>query len=557
MSLLPGPWAEVPEMTARVARSAFPKGCLAMRVRDELGAVFGDVQFAAVFGARGRPGWSPGRLALVSVLQFAENLTDRQAADQVRGRIDWKYALGLELDDAGFDHSVLTGFRARLVEHGWERKILDLMLARLAQVGLVKAGGRARTDSTHVLAAVRTLNRIEFVGETLRAALEALAAADPGWLAAHIRPEWAKRYGARVDSYRMPKGEAARAELAITIGQDGFGLLEAVFSPGAPAWLREVPAVEILRTAWIQQYHRTITGTGAQVAWRESKDLPPGRMRLASPYDSDARYGVKRGSGWIGYKVHLTETCDDVEVSGTPHVITNVETTDATVTDQDITAVVHDRLAGRGLLPGEHAVDAGYASAELILTAAAEHSIELIGPVGADTTWQTKDPDAFDLSHFSIDWGTKQVTCPGGATSSSWRTEKARGKPVLKVDFRKADCTPCPLRARCTSSKTNARKLTLRHREQHQALEHARAEQATDTWKHRYAIRAGVEGTIHQAVTLGARRSRYHGLAKTHLAHTLTATAINLIRLDAWWTGTPLGHTRHSHLSTLDFALAG
>jgi hypothetical protein len=122
----------------------------------------------------------------------------------------------------------------------------------------------------------------------------------------------------------MPKSEAARAELAITIGQDGFRLLEAVFSPDAPVWLREVPAVEVLRRAWIQQYHRTTSDTGTEVAWRETKDLPPGRMRLASPYDSDARYGVKRGSGWIGYKVHLTETCDDVEASGTPHVITNV-----------------------------------------------------------------------------------------------------------------------------------------------------------------------------------------------------------------------------------------
>jgi hypothetical protein len=217
---------------------------------------------------------------------------------------------------------------------------------------------------------------------------------------------------------------------------------------------------------------------------------------------------------------------------------------------------VHDQLANRGLLPGEHIVDAGYASAELILTSAVERGVELIGPVGADTTWQTKDPDAFDLSHFSIDWDTERVTCPNGALSSSWRTEKARGKPVLKVDFRKADCTPCPLRARCTSSKTNARKLTLRHREQHQALEHARAEQATATWKQRYAVRAGVEGTIHQAVTIGARRSRYRGLSKTHLAHVLAATALNLIRLDAWWTSTPLGGTRTSHLVALDFELA-
>jgi transposase len=559
VSLQPRPWPVVPEMTIRVGRAAFPKGCLAMRVRDELGPLFADEEFVSAFGVRGRRGWSPGQLALISVLQFVEKLTDRQAADQVRGRIDWKYALGLELEDPGFDHTVLTGFRTRLVEHSLEEKVLDLMLARLAELGLVKAGGRARTDSTHVLAAVRTLNRIEFVGETLRAALEALAAAVPGWLAAHIPRQWVTRYAARADAYRMPKGEADRAELAVTIGRDGFHLLEAVVGANAPVWLREIPAVQVLRVAWVQQYHRTITGTtGTEVAWRESKDLPPGRMRLASPYDVDARYGVKRGSGWTGYKIHLTETCDEAESSDTPHVITNVETTDATVADQDVTGLVHDHLAQRDLLPGEHAVDAGYTSAELVLASSIEHGVELIGPLGADTTWQASDPDAFDLSHFTINWDAQQVRCPNGALSSSWRTEKARGKPVFKVDFRKADCTPCPLRSRCTSSKSNARKLTLRLREQHEILERARREQATETWKQRYNVRAGVEGTVHQAVaTAGIRRSRYIGLPKTHLAHVLTATAINLVRLDAWWTGTPTGHTRTSRLTTLDFDLAG
>ena len=187
----------------------------------------------------------------------------------------------------------------------------------------------------------------------------------------------------------------------------------------------------------------------------------------------------------------------------------------------------------------------------------AEHGVELVSPVGVDTTWQAGDPDAFDLGHFTIDWDADRVECPNGALSSSWRHEKARGKHVLKVDFRQASCTPCPLRSRCTSSKSNARKLTLRPREHHEALERARAEQATDTGKQRYNVRAGVEGTIHQAVAAaGVRRSRYLGLPKTHLAHVLTATAINLMRLDAWWTGNPLKGTRTSHLSTLDFELA-
>lgn len=136
-------------MTARVARAAFPRGALAIRVRDEIGELFGDEEFVSAFATRGRPGCSPGQLALVSVLQFAENLTDRQAAEQVRGRIDWKYALGLGLDDPGFDFSVLSGFRVRLVEHGLEEKVLDLLLARLSDLGLLRAGGRAGPHRFH------------------------------------------------------------------------------------------------------------------------------------------------------------------------------------------------------------------------------------------------------------------------------------------------------------------------------------------------------------------------------------------------------------------------
>jgi len=190
MSMQPRPWPGVPVLTAQVAGAAFPGGSLAIRVRDELGAWCPDEAFAGVYGVRGAPGISPAQLAVVTALQFAEDLTDRQAADAVRGRIDWKYCLGLELADAGFDFSVLSEFRGRLVAGSGERLLLDLLLARLKELGLVKAGGRARTDSTHVLARIRDLNRLELAGESVRAALEALAAAAPGWLAGVIDASW-------------------------------------------------------------------------------------------------------------------------------------------------------------------------------------------------------------------------------------------------------------------------------------------------------------------------------------------------------------------------------
>jgi hypothetical protein len=176
------------------------------------------------------------------------------------------------------------------------------------------------------------------------------------------------------------------------------------------------------------------------VRWREGRDLPPGGQRLASPYDPDARYGVKRGHGWTGYKVHLSETCEP----GMPHLITNVETTSATTDDADMTQVIHQRLAGRRLAPGEHAADVGYVSAGHILAARDDHGITLLGPVGADTTQATRDSagqePALAQAAFRIDWDARKVTCPQGATSAS---------PAAPPSPRSTSRSPTATRARC------------------------------------------------------------------------------------------------------------
>ena len=170
-------------------------------MRDKLGGWLADEQFAGVYGVGGKPGWPPSRLALVTIFQKAENLTDRQAAESVRTRIDWKYALGLAGGDPGFDHSVLPEFRARVAAGGLEQVVLDTLLAKLAAEGLVRAGGKQRTDSTHVIAAVAALNRLELAGESVRAALEALATAHPAWLEQRICvADFASRYGTPMTS---------------------------------------------------------------------------------------------------------------------------------------------------------------------------------------------------------------------------------------------------------------------------------------------------------------------------------------------------------------------
>src|SRR5919202_3999552 len=175
MSLRPEPIGPVPDETSRVARAALPTGNPYMRMRDELQALVEDDELAHLFPKRGQPAERPWRLALVTIFQFVEDLSDRQAADAVRARIDWKYALGLELENPGFDHTVLSEFRGRLVENGAERLLLDVFLEQFRRYGLLKAHGRQRTDSSHVLAAVRALNRLELVRETLRHALDVLA----------------------------------------------------------------------------------------------------------------------------------------------------------------------------------------------------------------------------------------------------------------------------------------------------------------------------------------------------------------------------------------------
>jgi transposase len=196
-----------------------------MPMRDKVGLFYTDQDFALLYPTLGQAAEAPWRLALVLVFQFMEGLSDRQAADAVRSRIDWKYALSLELTDPGFDASVLSEFRSRLIQGDQEMFLLDAMLQHFQQLGLLKARGRQRTDSTHVLAAVRALNRYECIGETLRHCLNRLATVAPTWLRRHLQPAWVERYAKRFDDYLLPKSMQARMTLVEQIRVDGRTLM--------------------------------------------------------------------------------------------------------------------------------------------------------------------------------------------------------------------------------------------------------------------------------------------------------------------------------------------
>jgi len=537
----------IPDETERVARAAFPHGNPYLQIADELGALYAHSQFQTLFSATGHPALDPARLAAITIFQFMEGLADAQAADAVRSRIDWKYALALPLTDPGFDSSVLTEFRARLVTGGAEALLLDTLLERVQERGLLKARGRARTDSTAVLAAVRVLTRLVCVAETLRAALNALATLAPEWLCTQISSDWGDRYSRRLEEYHLPKSETERALLAQRFGADGHHLLGALYAPTAPPLLRRVPAVQILRAVWVQQF--AAPATDGVVQWRSADDLPPGALLIVSPYDAEARLSAKRGQLWSGYKVHWTESCDE----DGPHLITHVATASATEADIDRLPAIHAGLAASALLPAEHYVDSGYVSVEDVRVSAAAHQVQLIGPVRPDSSWQAAAGAGFAAACFAVDWQRQQVTCPAGQTSSAWRGgQNAYGKEVIEVRFAAATCTGCAVRAQCTKTTSGGRGMMLQAQEDHLALAGLRAVQHTAAWKTAYAVRAGIEGTLSQGVRLGdLRQSRYIGAAKTHLQHILIAVAVNLLRLVAWWQERPLAATRRSAFAAL------
>jgi len=391
MSLRPHTLEPVPDETARVARAAFPKGNPYLLRRDTLGTIFRDEDFATCFPLEGQPGLPPWRWALITIMQFREHLADRQAAEAVRARIDWQYLLGLPLTDPGFDFSVLSEFRDRLLASSAEDLVLEKLLARGCAMGWLKARGAQRTDSTHVLAAIRVLNRLELVAEPLRAALNAGASGAPDWLQGLAPLAWYERYGKRIEDVRLPRDKADREAYALMVGEDGFSFLDAVEAAETPQEVRELPILESLRRTWQRHYERlgdaALTGEGGAkgcVRFKANQELPPAAESIESPYDADARYRHKRDTSWTGYMVHVSETCEPTA----PHLLTHVHTTPATVHEAQSTTPIQQALLDKAVPPREHCVDAAYISADLLVHSRDEQGIILRGPSRPSQGWQ-------------------------------------------------------------------------------------------------------------------------------------------------------------------------
>ncbi|MBA2288247.1 MAG: IS1182 family transposase [Ktedonobacteraceae bacterium] len=524
MSMKPQPLDPIPEETAQVARKAFPKGTLPMHLRDALGSVYHDEEFADLFATRGRGAYSPWRLAVVTVLQRVYNLTDRQAAEEVAGRLDWKYALSLPLEDAGFDFSVLCEFRDRLVNHDAVERLLGPIVRLGVERGWLKARGHQRTDSTHVLAAVRRLSWLEAAGETMRLALTALAEQEEAWLRTVLDPGWLDRYVHRFEQARFPKAQRAQQGLEQQVGQDILALLLHVRAASTPQRIRDLPALRLLEQVFAQHYEQH----EERAQWRD--DPPFGAQeRIATPHDVHARYSHKRETTWVGYKVHLRETCD--QEPHLPHLIVAVHTSRATVPDSAVSEQMLEEL-GRAQPGATHwYVDAGYLHAG-VLEQQAHQQIEVVGPVAPRPG--RKQAQGYDQSAFAIDWEAQQVRCPQGKISWKWHQKQEGPQASILVRFAPQDCQPCPQRTHCTTGKQRC--LELLPREKFEALEQRRQQQDQPAFRQAYARRAGVEGTVAQGVIrMGLRRCRSRkGDDYAHLHHVSIAAAMNLVRLDAF-----------------------
>jgi transposase len=369
-------------------------------------------------------------------------------------------------------------------------------------------------------------------------------------------PVWYERYGKRIEDTRLPQGQAQRDAYAQIVGEDGFALLDALEAPETPEPLRELPRIATLRQTWQHHYTRTVptgppthTHPVPRVRFKAKQELPPAAERLASPYDPEARYRYKRDTAWTGYMVHVSETCEPTA----PHLLTQVDTTPATVHEAMCTVAIHQALVDKGLPPRDHLVDSAYVSQELLVDSRTAYDIRLRGPARPSPDWQRKVEGAYTFEQFTVDWDHRTVQCPEGKASFRWYdyTDRA-GTPYSIVQFHLRDCGPCATRKRCTRGAQQAQRLHLVPRAYIEAQAEARAWAVSMEGRQQYAQRAGMEGTLSQGVrAFGLRRSRYRGVQKTHLQHIATAAAMNVDRIVAWLEERPRAKTLTSRFATL------
>jgi transposase len=555
MCLKPQALPPIPPDTCRLAQQLFQPHHMLRLIGEEYADLLHDSDFADLYSHTGQPALSPALLALVTVLQAREHCSDRVAVEMVRFRIDWKYALHLPLEDTGFDASVLCEFRQRLVEQEATRRIFDAFLQRLQDKGWLGGRHTQRTDSLAVFGAIRQLNRLELVMETLRLSLEAIAREDALWLAQHTPEEWRDTYGQWTQAERIVKGTGAQGlaetqQRLLQTGRDGFILLQAVEESQTPAAITALPAVSLLRQVWQQQYRRVEGTTLVEVELCDhaSRSAEERRDLIENPHDHQARFATKRSQHWTGYKLHLTEMAEEEA----PALITDVAVVAANSYDAVAVNAIQQRLKARHLLPQTHLADAGYVDGATLVESA-RHGVELLGPVAADNSSALHKAPGFGVEHFHLDFSQQQARCPQGQQAIRWHQQPRADNPrqqMVVISWDKAVCQNCAHHRECLGP--GQRPRTIKVSAQYPQLTARRQEQKGEAFQERYRRRAGVEATFSHLVNVhGARRTPYRGGSKTELHYLALASAINLQRVLAWQAGSRPQRQRRSCLRIL------
>ena len=511
---------EVPTDMAELGQRLFREGNPYRMLGDHFDQLLPEEEaFQGLYCETGRGAISPLLLALVTVFQFLEKVPDRQAAEMVVSRLDWKYALHLPLTYSGFHFTDLYAFRTRLQEHQGERLLFEQVLQKLKDLGLLKRRGKMRTDSSHVLGVVHRLTQLELVRESLRVALRAARDGAPAWVEQALPPSFCEAYAVRVSEYGMSHEEVL-AQLG-QAGKDGYWFLEQV-DHSAPEVVRGLAEIAVLGTVLQQQF--------PQGPSQPPSERPKGQDVIETPHEVEARRGVKREQHWTGYKVQVTETCDD----DFPHLIVDLEATGALENDSPQLPHIQARLQAQDTLPDEQQVDQGYMSGKNLVKSAAL-GINLMGLPLNDT----QGAPGFQQDAFRLDPEQRQATCPAGEISRVWsEKESAEGEPpTILVRFPAKACQACPFFRQCTTS-PQGRSLTLHP--YRAALQARRTEAKTTAFRQRLHVRAGIEGTISELVRgHDLRHCRYRGQAKLRLQGYFTAVAVNLKRTLRWLAAPP------------------
>lgn len=476
-------------------------------IHKEISPLIKDSDFESMYKDGGRPPISPRLLVLVLLMQFLEGLSDRAAARNLKFRLDWKIAFGLAVDFASVHPSTLTYFRERLLTHEKTSLVFDRVLEHLKNVGLVKASGKQRIDSTHVIGAVRELTRIELLHETLR-----MFCLDAG----AFRFTMADSITSLYQHYTDPPSAFRKSaeEKKETIKQACYAMQTLI------TWTESSP---LLQSLFAEPSFVTLKTVFAQNFTVTSPDLPPeliaiatGKGHICNPHDPEAEYANKGKKGWLGYKVQVAETVTE----GGANFITHIELEPATSFDGDCVQDVVSDLAVIGLAPSELYGDTHYNTTDNI-EVLGEGEIELKGEVPLSTK-----PKADKDLGFTINLEEQKVICPQGVESKRF---SLRATDHVRASFPKTACTICPRREVC---QPNSRGKVYEQRIQNKTLAERREKMQDPDYKKDLHHRNGIEGTLSGLVRgQKMRKSRYRGKGKNQLQTKMTGAAANIQRL--------------------------